>query len=223
MMKHFYNEPHMGENYFTFPALYKSMVELFPSGSRFVEVGVYKGMSAAFMAVEIINSGKDIKFDCVDNWSNDVYAAYYDSDANVRNIFKSRDGIGDLLFDNFSNNIDPVKHAINVIKANSWEAADFYANESVEFVFIDADHSYDSVVKDLKAWFPKVKEGGIIAGHDYAWHQPIQQAVNDVFGEGVYHDPWNSGCFAFVKVNGKAVHLKPKNEKPDTFVYKVGV
>ena len=35
---------------------------------HFVEVGSWKGRSAAFMAVEIINSGKNIKFDCVDTW-----------------------------------------------------------------------------------------------------------------------------------------------------------
>jgi predicted O-methyltransferase YrrM len=221
MIKHFYNEPHMGENYFTFPAMYKAMVEAFPSDSKFVEVGVYKGMSAAFMAVEIINSGKNIKFDCVDNWSNEVYANYYDSDANVRAIFDSRDGIGDKLFETFEKNIEPVKEAINVIKANSWEAADLYEDESVDFVFIDADHSYDSVVKDLTAWFPKVKNGGILAGHDYAWHEPIRNAVNTVFGEGRYDDPWNSGCFAFGKSEGKAFHLKAQKPKNDTFVYKV--
>lgn len=39
--------------------------------------------------------------------------------------------------------------------------------EQVDFVYIDADHSYEGVFTDLCTWFPKVREGGIIGGHDY--------------------------------------------------------
>ena len=59
----------MGENWFTFPLLYSEMVKRFSSESHFVEIGSWKGMSAAYMAVEIANSDKDIKFDCVDIWA----------------------------------------------------------------------------------------------------------------------------------------------------------
>lgn len=58
-MEHFYKT--LGENWFTYPTLYSNMVEKYPTNSHFVEVGTWKGMSAAYMAVEIINSGKDIK------------------------------------------------------------------------------------------------------------------------------------------------------------------
>ena len=54
--------------WFTFPRLYSTMVDRFPSGAHFVEVGTWQGSSAAYMAVEIINSGKNIKFDCIDIW-----------------------------------------------------------------------------------------------------------------------------------------------------------
>jgi len=66
MMEHFYKD--LGENWFTYPGLYSMIVEKYPTNSHFVEVGVWKGMSAAYMAVEIINSGKNIKFDCIDIW-----------------------------------------------------------------------------------------------------------------------------------------------------------
>jgi hypothetical protein len=65
-MEHFYKT--LGENWFTYPTLYSNMVEKYPTNSHFVEVGTWKGMSAAYMAVEIINSNKDIKFDCIDIW-----------------------------------------------------------------------------------------------------------------------------------------------------------
>ena len=48
---------------------------------------------------------------------------------------------------------------------------------SLDFVYIDARHDYDSVMEDLAAWFPKVKPAGIIAGHDYA---------DGVFPQGVF-------------------------------------
>ena len=47
-------------------------------------------------------------------------------------------------------------------------------------VYLDACHTYDCVTKDLQAWFPKVKKGGVMAGHDY---------LNKAYG--VYPAVWN--------------------------------
>ena len=44
------------------------------------------------------------------------------------------------------------------------------ADESFDLVFIDADHKYSSVVDDIKAWWPKVRKGGILCGHDAEFH-----------------------------------------------------
>lgn len=165
-MEHFYGN--LGENWFTYPNLYSHMVNTSPDGSHFVEVGVWKGMSAAYMAVEIINSEKNIKFDCVDNWEyvedlqNDIPKELYGN-----------------LYETFLNNIDPVKHVINPIKSLSWEGAANYEDNSLDFVFIDAAHDYESVKKDITAWYPKVKKGGTIAGHDY--NNNVQKAVDEFF------------------------------------------
>jgi predicted O-methyltransferase YrrM len=164
-MEHFYKD--LGEEWFTYPELYKSMVEKFPTKSHFVEVGVWKGMSASFMAVEIINSGKQIKFDCVDTWEqidSAIEEALYEG-----------------IWETFQTNIEPVKHIINPVRSISWEAASKYKNKSLDFVFIDASHDYESVKKDIEAWLPKVKEGGVIAGHDYDWCDGVRKAVDEVF------------------------------------------
>jgi len=55
----------------------------------------------------------------------------------------------------------------NLIRATSETASTLFANESLDFVYIDANHSYEHVKKDLSLWFPKVKKGGVFAGHDY--------------------------------------------------------
>ena len=54
-----------------------------------------------------------------------------------------------------------------IIKLPSVQAADKFAEESLDFVFIDANHSYEAVKEDIEAWTPKVKPGGIVSGHDY--------------------------------------------------------
>lgn len=49
----------------------------------------------------------------------------------------------------------------------STRAADSFDNDSLDFVYIDGDHSYESVTQDIKTWMKKLKPGGIIAGDDY--------------------------------------------------------
>jgi predicted O-methyltransferase YrrM len=180
-MEHFYKN--LGEEWFTYPELYTYMVNKFPTNSHFVEVGTWKGMSAAYMAVEIINSGKNIKFDCVDTWD----------------FVPSQTEIPSHMFDNlyevFLKNIEPVKHQINPIKALSWDGAAFYKDNSLDFVFIDAAHDYESVKKDINAWYPKVKKGGVISGHDYTWCDDVKKAVNEFFkGKTIYE---TEGCWTY--------------------------
>lgn len=167
-MEHFYKNIE-SENWFGYEDLYSYVVNRFETGSHFVEVGVWKGMSSCFMAVEIINSGKNIKFDCVDTWE------FVESSKEI-----NKDQFNNL-FEIFKKNIDPVKNIIGVIKSLSWEGSKNYEDNSLDFVFIDAGHDYESVTKDLKSWYPKIKNKGIIAGHDYHYDCGVYPAVNDFF------------------------------------------
>jgi hypothetical protein len=54
-----------------------------------------------------------------------------------------------------------------VLRLTSLEAAEHTDDRTLDFVYIDARHDYDSVREDLHAWFPKLRPGGILAGHDY--------------------------------------------------------
>jgi len=67
------------------------------------------------------------------------------------------------------------------IKGRSVDVAKTFADGSLDFVFIDAGHSYEDVRDDLEAWYPKVREGGIMSGHDYAEYQDfgVIQAVDE--------------------------------------------
>lgn len=54
-----------------------------------------------------------------------------------------------------------------IIRKTSMEALADIADESLDFVFIDADHTYEGVKEDVNGWTPKVRKGGIVSGHDY--------------------------------------------------------
>lgn len=135
-------------------SLYKNMVGRFESGAHFVEVGTFLGKSAIYMAVEIINSGKNIKFDCVDHW---LGSEEHRDNKNV-NV--------DTLYEDFIKNIEPVRGVINPIRMSSVDASFLYKPNSLDFVFIDASHDVNSVKADLASWMVRVKENGIIAGDD---------------------------------------------------------
>lgn len=71
----------------------------------------------------------------------------------------------------------------HIIHEESTEAAGRFENGSLDFVFIDADHSYQGVSTDIAAWLPKVKPGGLIGGHDYDHPDQgeVKRAVDEFF------------------------------------------
>lgn len=71
-------------------------------------------------------------------------------------------------------------------KMRTDQAANLVPNKSLDFVFIDADHSYDGVKDDIFNWGPKVKDGGWILGHDYNNERfGVKRAVDEYFGDQV--------------------------------------
>lgn len=172
-MDHFYQNI---QGWCSFFDIYKGMVEYFPTGSHFVEIGSWRGQSAAFMAVEIINSGKDIKFDCVDTWRGTLNEELHQTDSSV---------INDTLYNEFITNMKPVEGYYRAVRMDSVSAAATYPDASLDFVFIDGDHLYEGVLADIKAWLPKVKPGGTIAGDDYGHahgSEGVIRAVTEMFG-----------------------------------------
>jgi hypothetical protein len=142
------------EGYFTWPDYYDRIAEV-ASGYvmwRGIEVGAYCGKSAAYLG-DRLHMGA--KLDVLD-----IELTKHGTRDNLSNV----NGIGEF------------------IEKDSAEAAACINNGSYDFVFIDADHAYQSVRRDIDAWLPKVKSGGIIAGHD---HCPdftgVIQAVSETF------------------------------------------
>lgn len=194
-MEHFYRNV---EGWFNYPDMFSYAVLMAPDKAHFVEIGTWKGQSSAFLAVEIINSGKDIKLDCIDNFTGSIIepGQMYD-----------QDNIEGRLLEVFKNNMKPVEGKYTAIQGDSTESASLYEDESLDFVFIDASHDYESFKKDLFAWFPKVKVGGLLAGHDYADPYPgIVKAVTDhLANEEVHFTP--STCWFTWKKNKELANV----------------
>ncbi len=62
----------------------------------------------------------------------------------------------------------------------SYEAVKNYEDNKFDFIYIDACHTYDCVKKDLNDWLPKLKNDGLMCGHDYFDGFPgVIQAVDE--------------------------------------------
>ncbi len=147
---------------------------------HFVEVGAWLGKSTCFLAnlIKQSGNGKNIKFDVVDWWQGSL------TDYEHNNFADDVNKIPDYPYRKFLNNMRKagVINYINPIKMRSEDAVKNYLNESLDFVFIDASHVYDEIKHDLEIWYPKVKNDGIFAGHDYTHNHPdVVRAVNEFF------------------------------------------
>lgn len=159
--------------WFDFDRFYADTVEAARSGSVFVELGTYMAKSAAFMMLKIRESGKDIRFDSFDIYTMKPHAddemamlaKHGMLEATARACFKEATGLDS---ERFLHNCD------------SALAAERYADKSVDFCFIDADHSEAAVKRDTAAWLPKIRPGGIIAGHDIDFPE-VRAAVLSFF------------------------------------------
>lgn len=63
--------------------------------------------------------------------------------------------------------VAPYEGRYEIIRAFSVDAAKRFSEDELDFVYIDANHSYKATLEDLDAWYPKVRIGGLIAGHDF--------------------------------------------------------
>lgn len=75
------------------------------------------------------------------------------------------------------------KYGCSILRGFSLDVAKTIPNESLDFVYIDANHSFDAVMQDIIYWAPKVRVGGIVSGHDYThyhrkWGFRVVEAVH---------------------------------------------
>lgn len=188
--------------WFNYAAVYNEMVDKAKDGDVFVEVGAWFGKSTNYMGSKIAESGKDILFYAVDTWKGTPNESLHNA------IVNNFDGD---IFQEFMDNValsDNIEHIIP-IKDTSLNASSLFAPASVDFVMIDAGHSYNDVMTDLHTWWRKIKPGGYIAGDDYDVFSGVTDAANDFF-----YGQFDVGFRSFKKRKPriKAIHLLTRPE-----------
>jgi len=77
--------------------------------------------------------------------------------------------------------LKPFGRRSRIIKNTSAKVSKIFFNNSIDFIYIDALHDYESVQEDIRLWWPKIKKGGILSGHDYT-KRLNEQEKNKEFG-----------------------------------------
>ena len=151
-----------------------------PNGASCAEVGTWQGRSLACMLQNVQRNGKTVTQYAIDTWGGSVQ-----EDWQVQSVAQ-RGGAAAML-DQFEKNMSDcgVFGMVTSILDSSMGAVTRFADGSLDFVFIDGDHSEDEVFADITAWMPKLKPRGLIAGHDMHWPS-VQAGVNKFFGVGQY-------------------------------------
>jgi hypothetical protein len=160
--------------WFSYDKLYDEAVEKAPFKANFVEVGSWLGKSTNYLVDRIKESKKKIQFTTIDTFKGNLNESYYQ---------KRVESFGGDAFYEFvdntviSNNYDK----FDIIKDTSENASKQFSNDSIDFIMLDGDHSYENTINDIKLWYNKVKPGGYITGDDYNVFPSVTKAVNDYF------------------------------------------
>lgn len=134
---------------------------------RMLEIGAYMGDSTFIWAASgIFKDIYTIDPHCGEEEANDILGVDW---KDVKRNYNTNT--------RFFNNI-------TLIPDYSYNVVDKFKDGTVDFIYIDANHSYEGVKKDIELFLPKLSKGGIIGGHDYnkEWSGVIK-AVDEIFGK----------------------------------------
>ena len=142
---------------FDFQHFYQRIAKELPNNARLAEVGIANGDSVIYLAQELKNLGKDFKIYAIDNMG---YGGFFQMKTIYENIIKS--GLGDY---------------IEVMPYASLDCAKMFNDGFLDFVYIDSSHTYKETKQEVIEWYNKVKDEGILAGHDFNADEVVAKAL----------------------------------------------
>lgn len=143
---------------------------------QFAEIGCLAGTFSR----TILSQWKGKKYYMIDPWANqseEVYRERQDTPERYEQMYQ------DALA------LSKEDERVTVLKMLSADAAKEFKNGQLDCVYIDGNHAYKNVMEDMDAYWPKIKIGGIMGGHDYknktdeGWFCEVESAVNRWAGE----------------------------------------
>lgn len=123
-----------------------------------VEIGVQSGYFSEQIFLRWKNCKKIYMVDAWEHQNNNIYFDAANFENNVQNNIYNECKNKFLKYDSTK---------YEIIKSYSKEASQLFEDSFFDFIYIDANHSFESTLEDISHWYSKLKIGGIIAGHDY--------------------------------------------------------
>lgn len=120
------------------------------------EVGVYRGDTSEFLLANY----PDLQLYLIDSWDGD-----YNTSDTIKKRIDSGKETWQGLYEQVVNRISTYRATI--MRGNSQVLSNAIMDSSLDFVFIDADHTYKATLDDCRAYWPKIKSGGLLFGHDH--------------------------------------------------------
>lgn len=165
----------------------EEILKRIPEGPlRGAEIGIFKGQLSAIL----LHARPQLLLHMVDSWAptQEQPRAYVEcGDFHALLPAEKQERC-------YRETLTAVRFAISravIMRMQSLQAAEKIDDGSLDFVFIDADHSYEGCAADIAAWAPKVKTGGYLCGHDYDHPLKTGFGVKQAVDEAVAANGWN--------------------------------
>ena len=126
---------------------------------KIIEIGTYEGRNAKSL-LKCLNVSS-ISF-------IDPYELYDEKQLQVIQLEKAKERARKAIYKLRG------KTEVNWVRKKSQDASKLFENKSADFIYIDGDHRYSAVKKDIELYWPKLKDGGILAGHDIDWEGVVK-------------------------------------------------
>ena len=161
------------DGWFNHHAAYDYLIHNMPQDGTFVELGAWLGKSSAYLC----DTATYQEIIIVDTWKGSLNEL-----TTTHKLATEVD-----IYKVFVQNMGTRKY--KAIKATSKAISKKFANESLDVVFIDLNHTYEAIKEDIRLWLPKVKKGGYLAGDDYHEHwKGVIQAVDELLPRATFID-----------------------------------